>query len=171
MSNYRRSYIPGGVYFFTLVTRNRHAAFRCDAHVDALRFAMRKVMVARPFIIDAMVVLPDHVHCVWRLPEGDDDFSSRWREIKKLTTRALVDQSSVGITSLWQPRFWEHAIRDEADWRRHVDYIHFNPVKHGYAACAADWPWSSFKRAVDLGWYELSWGCVEPGSIHGMAFE
>ena len=168
MSNYRRVYVPGGVYFFTLVTYRRQPIFFDDLRVETLRGALRSVMAQKPFIIDAIVVLPDHLHCIWRLPADDADYSSRWREVKKICTRVLCSQNDA---PLWQRRFWEHTIRDEADWRRHLDYIHYNPVKHGYVPCAKDWHWSSFQSAVRRGWYSSDWGCSEPSSIIGMNAE
>ncbi|WPL18137.1 Transposase [Thiorhodovibrio winogradskyi] len=166
MSNYRRAYIPGGCYFFTVVTLNRAPLFCSEERVDLIRQALRKTMAQRPFKIDAMVILPEHLHCIWRLPPGDSDYSSRWREIKKSLSRNISTQTNSRNESLvWQRRFWEHAIRDEEDWSRHVDYIHYNPVKHGLTARPVDWPWSSFRRAVTRGWYDASWGNCEPDGI------
>ena len=134
--------------------------------------AFRKVKAVQPFDIDAMVVLPDHLHCIWRLPAGDSDFSGRWREIKKATSREIDARTDERRErSVWQRRFWEHAIRDEVDWRTHVDYIHYNPVKHGLVARPSEWLWSSFGRAVASGWYEPSWGASEPAVIAGMELE
>jgi putative transposase len=172
VSNYRRAYLPGGIYFFTVVTFNRVPIFTDENRVEVLRQAFHKVMATRPFEIDAMVILPEHLHCIWRMPEGDADYSSRWREIKKAASR----QISTAINArnermVWQRRFWEHAIRDEKDWRRHVDYIHYNPVKHGLASRPGEWAWSSFGNAVSKGWYEESWGDCEPATIVGMDCE
>jgi putative transposase len=172
MSNYLRAYIPGGCYFFTVVTMNRAPLFNTEARVDILRQAMRERMAKQPFQIDAMVVLPDHLHCIWRLPEEDCDYSSRWREIKKSTSRHISTVTNRRNERLvWQRRFWEHTIRDEDDWRRHVDYIHYNPVKHGLARRPGDWPWSSFRKAVTKGWYDDAWGACEPEAIDGMDYE
>lgn len=172
MSNYRRAYLPGGVYFFTVVTHNRAPLFTSEERVEILRDSFRKIMATRPFQIDAMVILPDHLHCIWRMPEGDADYSSRWREIKKAASRQIAPAADArNERSVWQRRFWEHVIRDEEDWRRHVDYIHYNPVKHRLAASPALWPWSSFGAAVNKGWYPESWGASEPGSIAGMDCE
>ncbi|MDZ7831070.1 MAG: transposase [Desulfobacterales bacterium] len=172
MSNYRRALIPGGVFFFTVVTYRRRQVFTNDEKVDALRRAFRRVRAIRPFEIDAIVILPDHLHCIWRLPEGDGDFSGRWREIKKAASRAIGPHSDAeNERKVWQRRFWEHAIRDEADWRRHMDYIHYNPVRHQLVSRPWDWPWSSFARCVERGWYDASWGCVEPAGIRGLDFE
>jgi putative transposase len=172
MSTYRRVRIPGGVYFFTVVTHQRAPIFTDPENVAHLREAFRKVMVARPFEMEAVVILPDHLHCLWRLPEGDDDFSGRWREIKKVASRGVNPTTNTrGERPVWQRRFWEHAIRDEADWRSHMDYIHYNPVKHGLVTRPTDWPWSSFSRAVARGWYEPAWGESEPDNIVGMQLE
>ncbi len=167
MSNYRRHHVPGGRYFFTVVTRNRRPLFDTEPRVAILRNAFRKVKRRHPFRIEAIVVLPDHLHAIWQLPEGDSDFSARWREIKKAVTRELRGTAE----SIWQPRFWEHWLRDERDWRRHIDYIHYNPVKHGLASSPLDWPWSSFRQAVAKGWYEADWGKSEPEEIREMELE
>ncbi len=172
MSNYRRAYLPGGIYFFTVVTLNRAPIFTDENRVEALRQAFRKVKATRPFEIDAMVILPEHLHCIWRMPEGDADYSSRWREIKKAASRRIGTATNArNERMVWQRRFWEHAIRDEEDWRRHVDYIHYNPVKHGLASSPGAWAWSSFGNALKKGWYEESWGASEPATIVGMDCE
>lgn len=172
MSNYHRAFLPGGIYFFTVVTLNRTPIFTNEDRVEILRQAIRKIMAARPFEIDAMVILPEHLHCIWRMPEDDADYSSRWREIKKAASRQISTFTNTrNERNVWQRRFWEHAIRDEEDWRRHVDYIHYNPVKHGLASRPGEWRWSSFSRAVSKGWYEESWGASEPANICGMDCE
>mgnify|MGYP001256858398 FL=1 len=163
MSYYRRAYVAGATYFFTVVTRNRRPIFTDAERVDVLRQAIRQVMASRPFSIEAMVVLPDHLHSLWRLPEGDADFSARWREIKKATSRHIAPATNARRERpVWQRRFWEHLIRDADDWRRHVDYIHYNPVKHGLCSRPGDWPWSSFGKALAQGWYAADWGECEP---------
>ncbi len=160
------------MYFFTVVTFERRPYFADPANVAHLREAFRKVKAARPFQIEAVVILPDHLHCLWRLPEGDDDYSGRWREIKKAASRHIASAINArGERQVWQRRFWEHAIRDEADWQRRMDYIHYNPVKHGLATRPADWPWSSFARAVERGWYEPAWGEQAPENMAGMELE
>ena len=172
MGNYRRAIIPGGVFFFTVVTYHRAPIFNNPENVSYLRAAFRKVIADKPFEIDAIVVLPDHLHCIWRLPDGDSDYSSRWREIKKAASRDINASSNQRNERLvWQRRFWEHAIRTDEDWRMHMDYIHYNPVKHGLALRPGDWPWSSFKRCVSKGWYEESWGSCEPADIAGVDWE
>ena len=136
--------------------------------VALLRHAFRYVRRRHPFDIHAVVVLPDHLHSIWTLPEGDSDFALRWRLIKSAFSRGLpVDErisasrASKGERGIWQRRYWEHTLRDEADFVRHADYIHFNPVKHGYVSRVCDWPYSSFSRMVRLGVYPLDWaGCA-----------
>lgn len=172
MSGYQRLRINGGCYFFTVVTWRRKWVFNDDKRVQMLRDALLKVKATRPFQIDAMVVLPDHLHCIWQMPEGDADYSSRWREIKKAVSRGIDTATNHRHERLvWQRRFWEHAIRDENDWRRHMDYIHYNPVKHGFVQHPGHWPWSSFASAVKKGWYDADWGAQPPGHISDMEFE
>ena len=167
MRRYIRHFVPGGTYFFTVVTHHRAPIFDNAANVAALGEALRRTRRRRPFDIDAIVVLPDHLHTLWHLPDGDSDFSNRWRDIKKHVTRLL------GATPgrVWQNRFWEHHIRDEDDWRRHMDYIHYNPVRHGHVLHPADWPWSSFRQCVERGWYSADWGETEPEDIRLMELE
>ncbi len=150
MSNYRRHYVPGGTWFFTVNLLNRHSDL-LTRHIDKLRSVTQSVKRAKPFLINAWVVLPEHMHCIWTLPENDSDYSGRWRDIKKTFTRTL------GMAGIWQPRFWEHTIRDENDLRRHTDYICINPLKHGYVTRVKDWPYSSFHRDVREGLYPEDW--------------
>lgn len=162
--DYRRAYRPGASYFFTAVTERRRPIL--VTYVDQLRDAVRATRTRYPFAIDAIVVLPDHLHTVWTLPEGDANFSLRWRELKRRFTRVLplsargepsASRARKGEQAVWQRRFWEHLIRDEQDYAAHVDYIHFNPVKHGLVAEPYDWPHSSFHRYVKAGWYPERW--------------
>ncbi|MDK9363648.1 REP-associated tyrosine transposase [Lelliottia wanjuensis] len=150
MSNYRRNYIPGGTWFFTVNLQNRQSDL-LTRHIDHLRAAIQTVKRTKPFTINAWVVLPEHMHCIWTLPENDDDFSGRWREIKKTFTRAIE------MRHVWQSRFWEHTIRNEEDFRRHRDYVYINPVKHGHVTRVADWPFSTFHRDVRDGLYPKDW--------------
>ncbi|EQB8709508.1 REP-associated tyrosine transposase [Klebsiella aerogenes] len=150
MSNYRRSYIPGGCWFFTVNLQNRHSDL-LTRHIDHLRAAIACAKRKRPFQINSWVVLPEHMHCIWTLPEGDSDYSGRWREIKKSFTRALAQNQ------IWQPRFWEHAIRNDEDYRRHMDYVYINPVKHRLVGYVRDWPYSTFQRDVRKGLYPEDW--------------
>jgi putative transposase len=153
MVRYRRNFIPGGTYFFTVTLADRRSNALVD-HIGALRSAFRAARRARPFAIDAIVVLPDHLHAILTPPTNDADFPGRWRRIKGHFSSALIEagldlqRRSNGDLALWQRRFWEHTIRDESDFARHVDYIHFNPVKHGLVQRVRDWPHSSFHRYV-----------------------
>jgi putative transposase len=172
MSDYRRARVAGGCYFFTVVTYQRRTLFGDERHVDLLRQAFAWTRARHPFNIEAIVILPDHLHCVWRLPEGDADFSGRWRAIKQFVSRRIdAPVSRRGEKTIWQRRFWEHLIRDEEDWQRHVDYIHFNPVKHGLVNAPEDWPYSSYGRAVDRGCYQPGWGRAEPDPLRNITRE
>ena len=150
MSDYRRHYINGGTWFFTVNLQDRRSHL-LTSKIYHLRSAISEVNKVKPFHINAWVVLPEHMHCIWTLPENDADFSSRWREIKKHFTRSLSAQH------VWQPRFWEHTIRDARDYCQHVDYIYINPVKHGWAQQVKSWPFSTFHRDVKLGLYPENW--------------
>ncbi|HEY2454989.1 MAG TPA: transposase [Scandinavium sp.] len=150
MSNYQRSYVKGGTWFFTVNLRNRHSDLLIEQIVH-LRNAIAQVKRRKPFHINGWVVLPEHMHCIWTLPEDDSDYSGRWRDIKKNFTRDLR------ASGIWQPHFWEHTIRDEKDYRRHMDYIYINPLKHGWATRVQDWPFSTFHRDVRDGLYSLDW--------------
>ena len=164
MTNYRRNIACGGTYFFTLTLEDRRLRLLTD-HVDQLRGAFRYARARHPFAIDAIVVLPEHLHAVWTLPEDDSDYATRWRLIKSAFSRALPPGEVVspgraerGERGIWQRRYWEHTVRDEGDFARHVDYIHYNPVKHGHVGQVKDWPYSSFHRMVRLGVYPEDWG-------------
>jgi len=164
MPDYRRYRVPGGTYFFTVNLLERYPNDLLVRHIDLLRAVVREVRTKRPFHIDAWVVLPDHLHGVWTLPPGDDDFTNRWRLIKQgfskglpLTERRSKVRIARGERGIWQRRFWEHAIRDEEDYAAHVDYCHINPVKHGYVQRVAEWPHSTFHRHVERGVYPLNW--------------
>ena len=160
---YRRAFVPGGTYFFTVVTSQRRPIFSDDRTVELLRQAFLHVKKKRPFSVDAMVVLPDHLHCLWTLPPEDSDYPLHWRLVKTWVTRHH-DSSDAGRTdrSIWQSRYWEHAIRDELDYRQHVEYIHYNPVKHEHVRRPAEWPHSSFHRYVKKNIYPADWGSTEP---------
>ncbi len=164
---YRRSFMPGGSFFFTVVTEQRRPILATAEAVRVLREAVRKVRSQRPFTLDAMVVLPDHLHCIWTMPPDDADFATRWRLIKTRFTKdcdpglrgvANASQTRRREQAVWQHRYWEHQLRDEESFARHVDYIHFNPVKHGLASSPLEWPYSSFRRFVDAGVYAADWG-------------
>ena len=156
---YRRAYIPGGCFFFTVVTADRHPIFQDSTTIGHLRWAFRNVHKRHPFRIDAIVILPDHLHAVWTLPDGDADFPRRWRLIKSALTRRLTLPGT--NRTPWQKRYWEHVIRDERDYQRHIDYIHYNPVRHGFVKRPVDWPWSSFHRYVARGALDREWGADE----------
>jgi len=163
MTEYRRWWLPGGTYFFTvnLAERSRGLLVR---HINVLREAVRQVKARHPFRLDAVVVLPDHLHCIITLPHGDDDFSVRLGGVKANFSRRIPggerrspSRVSKRERGVWQRRYWEHAIRDEDVFRRHVDYLHYNPVKHGLVTRVSDWPYSSFHRYVRFGAYPLDW--------------
>jgi len=163
MPDYRRNRVPRGTYCFTANLLNR-ASDLPVAHIDALRTAVQTTRAQAPFHIDAWVVLPDHLHCLWTLPPDDDDYSGRWRALKKSFTKSIPPGEYLSATRLhraergiWQRRFWEHTIRDERDYVAHMDYVHFNPVKHGLVTQVADWPYSTFHRSVALGLYPAAW--------------
>ncbi|HZK91858.1 MAG TPA: transposase [Stellaceae bacterium] len=163
MTNYRRAFVSGGTYFFTVNLFDRRSLLLTE-HIDALRAAFRYARKRHPFDLEAIVVLPEHLHAVWSLPDGDADFPLRWRLIKSafshsLPTGEIVSSSRAQKSErgIWQRRYWEHAVRDQDDFDRHLDYIHFNPVKHGYVPRVRDWPYSSFHRMVRQGFYPKDW--------------
>jgi len=167
MPNYRRARIAGGTYFFTVVTHHRLPLLAPASAVSVLRDSLAAVMARHPFTVDAMVILPDHLHCIWTLPHGDDDFSTRWRLVKtgfshayRRSQREQIFPTPLGKGdgSPWQERFWEHLIRDEADFNAHCDYIHYNPVKHGLVQSPGEWHHSTFHLFVQKGSYPRDWG-------------
>jgi putative transposase len=163
MVRYRRNFVPGGTFFFTVTLADRRSRALVE-HIGALRTAFRITRRERPFVINAIVVLPDHLHAIVTLPENDSDFSGRWRQIKSLFSREVaatcgsLKPNRKGEYGLWQRRFWEHTVRDDDDFSRHFDYIHFNPVRHGLVSRACDWPHSSFHLYVRRGWLPKDWG-------------
>jgi putative transposase len=172
---YRRNFMAGGSFFFTVNLAERRLRLLTQ-HIDELRNAFRQTRRRHPFTVDAMVVLPDHLHAVWTLPEGDADFATRWRLIKSAFSHSLPSgerisdsRAAKGERGIWQRRYWEHTIRDQNDFARHVDYVHINPVKHGLVPRVRDWPYSSFHRMVKLGIYPEDWaGDVgDPGGNFG----
>lgn len=162
MLNYRRARV-GNTYFFTVVTHRRRSFLCDDRPRTALRTAITETRGLHPFVIEAWVLLPDHLHCLWRLPEGDTDYSIRWALIQKGFTKRVNDWLDLPAlsasrkkhreSSVWQRRFWEHTIRDGRDFAAHCDYVHYNPVKHGLAISPKDWLWSTFHRFVEKGLY------------------
>ena len=169
MSSYRRARVAGGSYFFTVTLEDRSSSLLVD-RIDALRQAFASTRVELPFRIDALAVLPDHLHCIWTLPDGDSDYSSRWQRIKGRFSRACPAGEAISASrgrkrerGIWHRRYWEHTLRDGGDYASHVDYIHYNPVKHGHAGRVLDWPHSSFHRFVREGILPCDWGGeVEP---------
>lgn len=175
MADYRRCYVPGGSYFFTVVTERRAGILLNDAARDCLREAIRHCRRTLPFAVDALVILPDHIHTIWTLPPNDGDFSKRWGIIKKHFTQHWLARGGTEQTQtasrlrnrrrgVWQRRFWDHLLRDEGDYQNHFDYLHFNPVKHGLVKNVADWPYSSFHRWAEQGVYPANWGVAMDGS-------
>ena len=169
MSNYRRANAKGGTYFFTVVTYRRQE-FLCNENVrTALHDGIRDVQTKHPFTIDGWVLLPNHLHCIWTLPENDSNFGIRWAMIKRFTTKRCglelrrddwinASKRQRNESTIWQRRFWEHMIRDQDDFNKHMNYIHFNPVKHGLVTSVKDWPHSTFHRCVRQGFYPPDWG-------------
>lgn len=158
MSNYRRANFPGGYYFFTVVTYNRQKLFSEETAREYLRQAWLVTQSKYPFDTVALCLLPEHLHCIWKLPPDDADFSTRWASIKALFTRKYskfarnnkITESHTKHreSAIWQRRFWEHQIRDETDLQNHVNYIHYNPVKHKLVLNANDWPWSTYQKYI-----------------------
>jgi len=164
MSRYRRYFVQGGTYFFTVTLVDRSSGLLVQ-HIDLLRQVYDDVRRRLPFETDAICILPDHLHAIWSLPEDDSDFPRRWSLIKSRFSRALppARERSASKTArrekgIWQRRYWEHAIRDDDDFARHVDYIYYNPVKHGLVPKVSDWAHSSFQRDVARGLVPEDWG-------------
>ena len=169
MPQYRRAELAGGTFFFTIVTFKRKSILTGDIARKILHSAWIDTQRRFPFTTEAVCLLPDHIHCIWRLPDEDTNYSIRWKEIKRLFTKGFLEHLGPGEirnesrikrheAAIWQRRFWEHTIRDETDLNLHLDYIHFNPVKHGLVKNGSKWPWSSFHRYVKMGYYEDNWG-------------
>jgi putative transposase len=182
MPDYRRWYVPGGTFFFTLVACNRHPLFEGPVARRIFGKVLRDIRAEMPFEVVAIVLLWDHLHTIWTLPPGDDDYSTRWKKLKgKFTRRWLkaggkemplsASRKARGERGIWQRRFWEHTSLEEGDLEAHLDYIHYNPVKHGYVQRPWDWPFSSFRRYVGLGQYGDNWGTTEPSHLMGLDFE
>ncbi|HEY4691890.1 MAG TPA: transposase [Bellilinea sp.] len=172
MPNYRRYFQPGGTYFFTVVTYNRIPIFKSSIARELLGVTFRAAKERYPFAMEAICLLPDHLHCLWTLPETDQDFSIRWSFIKSFFTHRYISQSDRPVNSsrekrregsVWQRRFWEHLILDDDDLENHFNYIHFNPVKHGLVQEVEEWKYSSFHRYVQMGWYPQRWKDCETG--------
>lgn len=163
---YRRSKTPGASYFFTLVTYDRLPIFSSPESFDLLHEALRYTIDSRPFLLDAFVVMPDHIHYVWTLPDNDADYPTRIGMVKSYFSKryrglegsGTLSRTAKGEKSIWQRRYWEHQIFDEIDFTKHVEYIHYNPVKHGRVKAPKDWQWSSFHEYVGKGIYDKHWG-------------
>ncbi len=169
MPNFRRRHVNGGSYFFTVVTNRRQPFLASELARPVLRNAIENVRKTADFEIVAFVLLPDHLHTIWALPDGDDDYSLRWRGIKTRFTREYLAKGGKEAIltegrqrkqerGIWQARFWEHTIENDHDLSRCLDYIHWNPVKHGLVARPVEYPWSTFQKFVDLGEYTPDWG-------------
>lgn len=169
MPEYRRVHLKGGIYFITIVTYDRKPIFLNNIARQILHYAWEDVVKRFPFTTVAVCLLPDHIHALIQCPETDADYPMRIREIKRLFTAGYKQQiglpevdtnsrASKNEAAIWQRRYWEHTIRDENDLHRHLDYIHYNPVKHGLVKNVKDWEWSSFHRYVRMGWYDADWG-------------
>ncbi len=182
MPEYRRSRVEGGTYFFTVVTFQRQPILTSTPAREILHQAWMEVNKRYPFETLAVCLLPDHLHCIWRLPEGDADYSTRWKEIKRRFSLGYLQQIGPGgnrnasrqrkhEAAIWQRRFWEHTIEDEEDLEVHLDYIHYNPIKHGLVERAADWPYSSFAWYVKAGIYDSDWVGGDEGRLQGLGWE
>ncbi|ROH85522.1 transposase [Pseudomethylobacillus aquaticus] len=162
--DYRRVWHAGGAYFFTVNLLQRRENDLLLRHVDSLRLVVLSVQQRHPFTIHGWVVLPDHLHALIELPANDADYATRWRLIKSEFSKSIPDREYRSATrrkrgerGVWQRRYWEHCIRDEADYRAHMDYMHINPVKHGLVSMVKDWPHSTFHRLVKQGIYTVDW--------------
>ena len=176
MATYRRSHATGASWFFTVATYRRRPMLTRPDVLSALRHAITQTRERHPFEIVAWVVLPDHMHALWTLPETDGSYAMRWALIKRLTAQAVRDamppvtsksMQARGEIGLWQRRYWEHQIRDENDLHRHIDYIHFNPVKHGLVASTDQWSHSTFHRYVREGQLPANWMVGNEPSMDG----
>ncbi len=174
MTDYRRVYVPGATWFFTVNLAERNNNQLLIENIASLRMAFKYTQQRHPFRFEAVVILPDHLHCIWTLPPNDTDFSLRWNLLKGHFSRSIEKVERISPSrekrrerGLWQRRFWEHLVRDQADFNKHMDYIHWNPVKHGWVKQVSDWPYSSFHRFVKRGVYPKNWGYNEKFDING----
>ncbi len=182
MKRLRRNFVPGGTYFFTVVTKDRLTILTTDLARRCLSEAIRHQQSVRPFELSAIVLLPDHIHSIWQLPPGDSDYSSRWGLIKERFSREYLSSGGTEGTAtenrikhreraVWQHRFWEHTIESEENFKNCLDYIHWNPVKHGLVTTPREYPWSSFEKWVRLGEYDLEWGDAVIGDMAGAEWD
>jgi len=179
MADYTRKYVAGATYFFTVVTFERRRFLTTDLARECLRRAWHETRRSKPFDVEALCLLEDHLHVLLTLPSDDMDFSSRLRTLKSRFSRYYLraggfegrrnaSRIRTGERAVWQRRFWEHCIRDEQDFANHFDYIHFNPVKHGLVVWPEQWSYSTLRRYAKLGWYETDWGHIPPKNIENM---
>lgn len=182
MPDYRRSFVEGGTYFFTVITYGRLPILTTPAARKILHDAWSEVKARFPFETVAICLLPDHLHCIWRLPQGDANYPVRWKEIKRRFSLRYQKEIGPGEirnesrqikheAAIWQRRYWEHTLKDEMDLEYHLDYVHYNPIKHGYVTKAADWPYSSFLRYVKEGIYESDWIGGENGRVQRLEWD
>jgi putative transposase len=180
MPDYHRVYVNGGTYFFTIVTYMRYPIFKEETAISLLKNCFQRTMKIHPFKVDAIVIMPDHLHTIWTLPTGEFDFSVRWKQIKGTFSKLYSGNSSRNLTqsmiskkekSIWQRRFWEHAIRSQEDFNKRCDYIHYNPVKHGLVNIPTEWEHSSFRKFVEKGLYDKDWGKFEERELIEMDLE
>ncbi len=182
MPNYHRAFVAGGTYFFTIVTFNRLPILTTEPAREILHQTWEEVRERFPFETLAVCLLPDHLHTIWRLPEAETNYPVRWKEIKRRFSMRYLKEIGPGElrnesrkkkkeAAIWQRRYWEHTIRDKLDLETHLDYVHFNPIKHGYVTRAADWPYSSFLRYVREGIYKSDWIGGENGRIQMLEWE
>jgi putative transposase len=180
MPNHKRVFEKGGTYFFTVVTHQRVPLFHDELKIVYLKQCMNDIARLYPFNIEAIVMLPDHIHTIWTLPENDADYSTRWMLIKKQFSTHYSRMNKLPVSEsirkkreqgIWQRRFWEHLIRDEEDFSTHCDYIDYNPVKHGLVGSPGLWKYSSFSRFVEQGYYPSNWGKLEPDKLRNISYE
>ncbi len=180
MPNYHRIRIEGGTYFFTVVTAHRRPILTTEPARSILHDVWTAAKQLAPFETLAICLLPDHIHCIWRLPDGDANYSAQWNMIKGFFSKRYLNEEGLKQelspsqvkrreAGIWQRRFWEHAICDEDDLDAHLDYIHYNPVKHGYVEKAIDWKWSSLHRYVQKGFYDGDWVGGDEGKFEMLA--
>ena len=182
MPNYRRIYIDGGTYFFTVDTYKRKTLLTRPKARGTLRQAWKEIQALHPFDVIALCLLPDHIHCIWTLPEDDSNFSVRWNDIKgvfskryKKTDEYRHEKNEVRArrqeATIWQRRFWDHVIRDEEDFQNHINYIHYNPVKHGYVTKPSDWKYSTIHRYIREGLVEPDWGNSDGHDLYEFLYD
>ena len=182
MSEYLRYYVPGGTYFFTVNTYRRYPFFKDGTAIELLRVSWKTIQEEMPFENVASVLLPVHFHCLWSLPLGDKDFSTRLKRLKDGFTEAWLErggyelpvtesQRKNGNRGVWQRRFWGHCVRDVRDLENHFDYIHYNPTKHGYCVRPSEWQYSTIHRYIKMGHYHKDWGRICPEHIKTLEFE